>query len=206
MKLCIVPMKPLATAKERLAPALDPDARRTLSLAMLADVVEAARGLGAVWVLHSDPEAAQIAAGAGAEARPDPAPGAGLNPSLEAATTAAIEAGFSGVLVLSADVPLVTAEDALAVAAGEGVALAPSLDGGTNALWRAPPRAIPAAFGGRSRDVHEALALARGVPFRCVEREHLALDVDSPADLDALAATSGGARHTRAALARMFRR
>ncbi|HJR19910.1 MAG TPA: 2-phospho-L-lactate guanylyltransferase, partial [Actinomycetota bacterium] len=86
MRFCLIPMKPLATAKERLAPALDAGERRTLSLAMLADVVEAARGFDRVWVLESDDDAARVAVAGGAEPIPDPAPGRGLNASLDAAT------------------------------------------------------------------------------------------------------------------------
>ncbi|MBI4727892.1 MAG: 2-phospho-L-lactate guanylyltransferase [Acidobacteria bacterium] len=197
-------MKPLAQAKARLAPALSPEGRRILALAMLADVLPGASGAGRVWVLNSDEEAAEIASRAGAEPRDDPAPGAGLNASLEAATTDAIAAGASGVLVLAADVPLVTAEEVRAVAGGPGVAVAPSLDGqGTNALWRSPPRAIPAAFGGASRPVHEALARARRLEFRTVDLPGLGLDVDRPEDLERLLSLTGGAPETRAALERL---
>src|SRR5919106_1215662 len=46
-----------ATAYERLAPTLSADERRRLSLAMLADVITAARAYDRVWVLNSDAEA-----------------------------------------------------------------------------------------------------------------------------------------------------
>jgi len=60
MNLCIVPMKPLARAKARLAEVLSPEQRRALSLAMLEDVIGAARALDHVWVLHSDDDAAEV--------------------------------------------------------------------------------------------------------------------------------------------------
>lgn len=193
MRLCIVPMKPLAAAKARLAAVLGPDERRALSLAMLTDVVRAARAVDAVWVLQSDTEAAQVALSLGAEAHPDPAPGAGLNASFEEATRAAIGAGASGVLLLSADCPAVTATDVRAIARGRGVAIAPDAAGaGTNALWRSPPAAIALAFGPGSREAHEAAARAGGVPLRIVRRPGLALDVDRPEDLEE-AARAGGA-------------
>src|SRR2546429_5884420 len=93
MRICIVPMKPLAHAKARLAPVLSPEERRLLSLAMLTDVVRAAGELDVVWVLNSDDDAAEAARAAGGEPRPDPAPGGGLNASLDAATTQAIADG-----------------------------------------------------------------------------------------------------------------
>lgn len=199
MRLAIVPMKPLARAKARLAPVLTPEERRALSLAMLEDVVRAATCLDAVWVLNSDPDAAAVARAAGGEPRPDPAPGGGLSASLDAATAAAIEAGARGALVLSADCPAVTAADVEEVVQEPGVAIAPDREGeGTNALWRAPPDAIPLAFGPGSRAAHERLARAAGHTVRIVARPGLALDVDRPEDLVEAAAAGGPA--TRAVL------
>lgn len=204
MRLCIVPMKPLARAKLRLAPLLSPQDRRRLSLAMLADVVGAARGFDAVWVLHSDAEAAAVARAGGADPRPDPTPAGGLNASLTAATAAARDAGATGALIVSADLPAVTAGDLEALTAtGDGVALAPDRAGrGTNVLWRQPADAIPVSYGDQSRDAHEQLARARGLAFQIVSRPRLALDVDTAADLRALEHLEPGER-TRAILAEL---
>lgn len=194
-------MKPLAGAKARLAGTLDPAERRALSLAMLADVVEAARALDEVWVLLSDEDAALVAERAGARPVPDPAPGAGLNASVDAAAARAASSGARGVLVLAADLPLANAEDVRAVADGEGAAVAASRDGsGTNALWRSPPLVVRAAFGPDSRIAHERLAREAAAPFRIVDRPGLALDVDGPDDLAALTAAAAGP-HTAAWLA-----
>lgn len=188
MRLCIVPMKPLARAKERLADLLDPMQRRTLALAMLDDVVTAAVSvMDDVWVLNSDEEAARVATTAGATAVPDPDPGAGLNPALNAATEAAIDLGATGVLVLAADCPAVRPADVRALALGPGVAIAPDRTGhGTNALWRMPPDAIGCVYGERSRRAHEALAHVRRVPCAVIPLERVAADVDVPRDLDLL--------------------
>jgi 2-phospho-L-lactate/phosphoenolpyruvate guanylyltransferase len=189
MRICLVPMKPLAGAKERLAPALDPDERRRLSLAMLADVVAAAHGFDRVWVLQSDGDAAAVAQRFGADPRPDPAPGRGLNASLDAATADAVAAGATGVLVVAADLAAATAEDLRALAQGDGVALAPDAGGsGTNALWRVPADVIGAAFGYASRAAHEAAAAAAGATFRTLNSPRLAADVDTS---EALAAVWG---------------
>lgn len=199
MRLCLIPVKPLAAAKARLSPVFSAEERRRLSLAMLADVLEAARGLDAVWVLSSDQEAASLATAAGAESRPDPTPGAGLNASLDAATVAAIGAGATGLLVVAADLPAATAADLEAMSSEDGVALAADAEGsGTNALWRSPPDAIPAAFGPGSRAIHEALARARRLPVRVVERPGLALDVDTPEAVAAAWALGTGPATRRA--------
>ena len=203
MKLCIIPMKPLAHAKARLAPVLSPDDRRALCLAMLRDVVRAAGALDAVWVLNSDEEAASVAREEGAEARPDPAPGEGLNASLDAATWMATEEGARGVLVLSADCPAATRADVKAIAIGDGVVMAPDRYGaGTNALWRSPPGVIQTSFGGNSRRSHTALAHVHHVPFAVMPLPRLALDVDRPADLDDVWSVGPG-DETRAALERL---
>ncbi|MFA5890105.1 MAG: 2-phospho-L-lactate guanylyltransferase [Actinomycetota bacterium] len=185
MKLVIVPMKPLARAKERLSEVLTPQQRRMLSLAMLEDVTRAAGALDAVWVLTSDDDAVEVARKAGAEARPDPTPDAGLNASLIAATDQAIAEGAQGVLILSADCPAATAEDVLAIAIGPGVVLAPDRTGkGTNALWRSPPNAIEPSFGTGSRRAHFARAHLGGVSFAVIARARIALDIDDPRDLE----------------------
>ena len=203
MKLCIVPMKPLAQAKARLADVLSSDERRELSLAMLSDVVRAASALDAVWVLNSDEDAAEAARNGGADPRPDPAPGAGLNASIDAATADAVAAGASGVLVLSADCPAARPEDVKALAIGDGVVMAPDRYGtGTNALWRSPPDVIKVSFGGNSRRSHTALAHVHRVPFAVMPLARLALDVDRPRDLVDVW-TLGPGDATRAALERL---
>lgn len=199
MRIAVVPMKPLSDAKARLRPVLSPDERRTLSLAMLSDVVAAARGFDLVWVLQSDDEAANVAVSGGAEARLDPAPGEGLNASLAAATAQAIAAGATGLLVVSADVPAATPDDLTVLADSSGVCMAPDASGtGTNALWRSPADAIAVSFGRRSRAAHEAAALAAGVPFRALELPRLAADVDTAEGLTAVWALGIGAATRRA--------
>jgi len=203
MKICLVPMKTLAHAKARLAEVLSPDERRELSLAMLADVVRAASALDAVWVLNSDEDATAVARAGGAEARADPAPGEGLNASLDAATTDAVDAGASGVLVLSADCPAARPEDVKALCIGDGVVMAPDRYGtGTNALWRSPPAVIEVSFGGNSRRSHTALAHVHRTPFAVLPLPRLALDVDRPQDLDDVWALGPG-EATRAVLERL---
>ena len=173
-------MKPLATAKERLAPALSPDERRRLSLAMLEDVIVAATGFDRVWVLNSDDVVADLALAAGVEAVADPAPGAGLNASLTAGTRAAIAEGATGVLIVSADLPCAKEEHLARLVAEPGVAIAPDRNGiGTNALWRSPGDLIDVAFGPKSFAAHVELAHAAGKRAR-VTGSSLAFDVDTP--------------------------
>ena len=203
MRLCLVPMKPLDRAKQRLGAVLDPADRRALSLAMMQDVVSAGQGLDAVWVVCSDDDAADAAERAGATVKRDPTPDDGLNASLASITAEAMVGGAAGTLIVSADCPAATVEDVRAVALGEGVALVPDRSGtGTNALWRSPPDIIPAFFGPNSRRAHESYALAHDLPCAIVARERIALDVDTPRDLEAVLMMGAG-RATRTVLERL---
>src|SRR6266536_1963470 len=101
----------------------------------------------------------------------------------------AAAAGAGRVLVLSSDLPLVSAAALRSVlAAGEGrartvVAAAASGRGGTNALFLKPPDVVGLHFGDRSLAKFEADARSRGVWFEVLDHPELALDLDEPADL-----------------------
>ena len=73
---------------------------------------------------------------------------------------------------------------------------------GTNALVISPPRALAPSFGPGSCARHQELARAAGVRSRVVEVPSLALDVDTPDDLRALAEAGEVAPRTLALLTR----
>lgn len=199
MRLCVIPMKPLAKAKQRLSEAFTADERRMLSLAMLRDVIVAARALDEIWVICSDEDAAAVATELGASPVPDRTPADGLNASIAATTAEAIAAGARGMLIVSADCAGARADDVAAVALGDGIALAPDRKGtGTNALWRQPCDLIPTWYGPKSRRAHQGLAYARGLPFARVARQRLAIDVDTPRDLEQLVRIGAGEATTDA--------
>lgn len=90
------------------------------------------------------------------------------------------------------------------------VAVVPDRHGtGTNALLLAPPEAIGPAFGEGSLRRHTDRARARGLEAAVEELESLALDLDTPDDLEALGAAlsaePGRAPATAAELARIGR-
>ncbi len=204
MIAALVPVKSLAASKSRLVPQLGQAATERLAIAMLGDVLEAllaTRGLGRVAVATPDPDVARAARAAGAEVllRED----AGLNAAVEAAAAELAPARGDGILVVLGDVAGVRAgeiERLLHALDGPGVALAPSQDGGSSALLRVPRDAIPAAFGPGSAKRHRDLAARAGVDFRELALPSLAIDVDSPEDLDALRRSGGAGPRTRALL------
>jgi 2-phospho-L-lactate guanylyltransferase len=80
---------------------------------------------------------------------------------------------------------------------------------GTNALLLTPPNALTPAFGEGSRQRHIDLAVAQGATPEVFEVPSLALDIDTPEDLEELIArfaiTRGGAAHTRGMLNQLLR-
>jgi len=210
MIAALVPVKRLGVGKSRLRPPLDPRASAELAGAMLEDVIEALRGvpgLASLSVVTGDPAAARRARAAGARVvlHPDD----GLNPSLDAAAARLAAEGAAALLVVLGDVAgalpadLQALLDALADLGGRGVVLAPSRDGGTSALLRAPHDVIASAFGPQSAARHRELARAAGVAYRELDLPSLGVDVDSAEDLDAFLRSPGGGKRTRAALAQL---
>ena len=209
MSLALVPVKRLGAAKSRLRGALGAHADE-LTLAMLADLLEALVGspqLARVVVVTPDDAVAQVARASGAQARV--AEDAGLNEAL-AAATGELAAADESVLAVLGDVAGATPGDfaalfrALAELGGSGAVLAPSRDGGTAALLRAPHHAMGTRFGTGSAAAHRALAEASGLAFRELALPALAIDLDRPEDLAALLASeSAAAPRTRALLAQL---
>ena len=192
MKLwLLVPVKPFTEGKSRLADVLTEEARVALSQEMLARVLaqaHAAHVLAGVIVVSRDPQALAQANRAGVESVHEN--GHDLNLALVEASQQAMTHGAEAILVLPADLPLVTVADIRQLyALGQaqtGIVIAPSPDGGTNALLLRPPDAIPFAFGASSFARHLQLAQFAGVPVQVFESATLAFDLDWPADLAAL--------------------
>ena len=109
-----------------------------------------------------------------------------LNAALTQAARYAVARGATKVLILPTDMPNLTAEDVRTMASPRGrgpqIIIAPSRDGGTNALMLQPAQAIPFAFGRDSFRRHQRLAVEAGIPVRVVESASLLFDVDLPED------------------------
>lgn len=182
----LIPVKTFGESKKRLSSLLTQQQRRRLSLAMMADVLRATEKWSNRMLVTSDPDAEAVGLAFGCELVTDD--GDGLNAAITAGTLRAMELGVTSLLVLPSDVPLVTSDDvAFLFADQHEVVVAPSNDGGTNALRRLPPDVIQPAFGSSSARAHEAFAASAGVGFKIIERESLLLDVDRYEDLEALA-------------------
>jgi 2-phospho-L-lactate guanylyltransferase len=185
----VVLIKDFNSAKQRLQPALSPRSRRALARKNAELAVRAASAGDHVLVVAGSDQVADLAAKWGAEVLLEPR-AEGQNVAARRGLNRAVEQGAAAVLLLSSDLPLVTAEAVRALlndAAGHEspVAMAaPAVGrGGTNALYLRPPDAIGLHFGDDSlaKFLHEAEA--RRVAFVVHHSDAMALDVDEPADL-----------------------
>jgi 2-phospho-L-lactate guanylyltransferase len=186
-------------AKSRLAGVLDQGARRSLALSMLSDVLlVCVRAVDGVVAVVDDPDAQLTAWRLGALVVDDPHPG-DMNAAVSCGLRAAAAQGAQTVIVLPGDIPLLSRRDleALLAAAGQAeraVVVGASRDGqGTNALLLRPPEVIVPAFGPPSVDRHLEAGRVAGASARVLWGLDLALDVDTPADLAALAQSAGRA-------------
>jgi 2-phospho-L-lactate guanylyltransferase len=209
----IVPVKPFNEGKSRLSAHISPQQRRALNRELLT------RTLAAINQAHLDAQilvvsrdsrvlAAAKRAGIRAlaeESQPRTAPppsspnDAESEPQLNAALTQAARYaaahGATKVLVLPTDMPNLTAGDVRAMASltnrDPQIIIAPSRDGGTNALMLQPAQAIPFAFGPDSFLRHQRLAAEAGIPIRVVESDSLLFDLDLPEDYRLLCDSRG---------------
>jgi 2-phospho-L-lactate guanylyltransferase len=183
-------------AKSRLAGALDTCQRRQLTQAMLSDVLlactQARHVLSGIVAVVDDPAARSIAQRAGAQLVDDPGKGE-MNSAARAGLHAARQRGARTAIVLPGDIPALLPHDLEALIEAAGSSKRAAIVGasrdslGTNALLLRPVDVIQPAFGPPSVERHVRMALANGAIGRVVEHLGLALDVDTPADLAALA-------------------
>jgi 2-phospho-L-lactate/phosphoenolpyruvate guanylyltransferase len=213
----ILPVKRFARAKTRLlGDVIGPPERAALLRAMLSDVLEAIGGSEAierVVVVTGEGRAEKVALEvarrirAPLEVLQDPAD----HGHSEAATLGIVRAkalGAECVALLPGDCPLLDRaelDSALARIEPGTVAVVPDRHGtGTNGLLMAPPDAIGPAFGPDSCDRHLDRAGRAGWVAVREDLASLALDLDTPADLDAMRERVGSEPDAAPATARVL--
>ncbi|MFB8248319.1 2-phospho-L-lactate guanylyltransferase [Streptomyces sp. NPDC001046] len=203
----VVPLKPLARAKSRLADTADDGLRPGLALAFAQDTVAAALAcpaVGDVAVVTDDGRAGRELAALGASIVPDE-PASGLNAAL-AHGTAVVRSGrpAARVAALNADLPALRPGELSRVldAAGEfpRAFLADAAAIGTTLLAAAPGRELRPAFGAGSRARHRA---SGAVELALAGVDSVRQDVDTGDDLRTALALGVGP-HTAAAAARLL--
>ncbi len=214
----LIPLRSLAGGKARLGGAIDAEERETLLRGLLVRTMGVVRAWPACEMVHvvsTDPEVLVAARAAALGSGPAPdrwsrstedgpplreliQRGEGLNEALRLARDEAIRAGATAVLMLPADLPLLSIEplgrlleaaDA-ALTAGSGrpiVVVAPAdARGGTNALLLSPPDVIEPCFGTLSLEAHLRAAALADASLQVVDDVRLGFDLDTPEDLERL--------------------
>jgi 2-phospho-L-lactate guanylyltransferase len=174
----ILPLKPAAERKGRLAGILSPEARARLTETLLDHAVTALRGCGKIGPIHllSASAPRDWSEGWIADA------GRGLNRELSAAR---FMLGAVPLVVVHPDLPLLSSEDVEALVdagAANGVAVAPDRHRtGTNAVALAAKIAFEFRFGPGSFLAHRDQGVAPGA---VIGTAGLMLDLDTPEDLE----------------------
>lgn len=188
----IVLVKDFASAKQRLGPVLDPRAREALARRNARRAIRAAAAGSHRVVVAGSNQAGELAQKLGNEFVVEPRQ-EGQNTAAMRGIRYAVERGADSVLVLSSDLPFVTARSVrrllkdAAAEPGPVVIAVPAVGrGGTNALYLRPPHAINLHFGGDSLALFRHDAETRNVRFLVHHSTEMALDLDEPDDLERL--------------------
>lgn len=175
----LVPIKGFRRAKTRLGAVLTAEEREQLARSMAECVLNASAPLPTT-VMTDDEGVVEWARTLGYDAVLDPAP------TLSSAVTLTVQAmaarGVQRVIVLHADLPLVT--DITWLGDSGGVLVVPDRHGdGTNALSVPAAAGFHFSYGPGSRKRHEDEARRLGLPLTVAIDTALAWDVDHPGDL-----------------------
>ena len=197
--IAIVPMKPLADAKTRLAEELTPSQRTAVGRNLLRRVLRATRGSGtgvpvdssveSVWVVGGGIEVESIARREGALWFDDK--GSDVNETLAMSFQWALDSG-KGALFLPGDLPFLKPRDLYSMVAASGhlknITLAPARrGGGTNGILVVPGLSQPfrPLLGPNSFSRHLAQAAESGSSVAICYSPGLAFDLDTVEDLKA---------------------
>jgi 2-phospho-L-lactate guanylyltransferase len=190
----VVPVKSLGASKKRLSSVLNPQERSQLTLAMLEDVLSALQTstVDHTVVASNDLTVHDAVDKFGVMYLTQKT--SGLNSAIEEATEWCMQEGAEAVLVLPADIPLLSPADVdrivkLGKYEEQTVVLSPSYDGGTNALFQSPLNLIRVCFGSRSFAKHIKETQSKGVCLRLYYSRNVATDIDSAEDLSKLLKT-----------------
>lgn len=181
----IIPVNSLQDAKTRLyIPGNEPE-KREFVLAMLDNVVTAARSsiLDSIYLVTRDDVLLTRYEPLEVQGVKEPAR-LGPDAAVALANSRALSDGARATLVLFSDLPLLTKRDVDGIVSRglsreSCVVASPSRRGGTNVLWRSPPEIISTRYGENSFIVHRRESERTGVPFFEFHSEGTGLDVDT---------------------------
>jgi 2-phospho-L-lactate guanylyltransferase len=191
----VVPIKDLGLAKSRLAGMLSPEQRAALALEMLGhvlDVLRRSEAISAIAVISPDAEGLDLPPGVTRIEQKR----TGLNNLLYQGREWTAQLGADALMVVFADLPLLTSEDITAMIRladrDSTVVLAPDRhEVGTNAMIVRPVSLAHFSFGTRSYSIHSAKYAETGARVIAYKSLGTSLDLDTPDDLAFLESVRG---------------
>lgn len=205
----VIPVKSLSAAKTRLSSILDEGERKLLVRSMLEDMLLSlleSSEVGQIHIVSDDKQLTAVAKTFGVGAIPDTA--GNLNGAVEQSLLALSASGAEEVMILHADIPLISGEVIdcairkyrVAQIKGKTITLAPArMDGGTNAVILSLPSELPMVFGENSYSHFASLASDLGFNLQVFQDPALSLDIDTPDDLQAFLSEVGRRKQARVA-------
>jgi len=194
MSLCaIIPIKPLRRGKSRLSSVLSEEKREGLNQYLLTSTLQCLRKINEIdhiLVVSYDPSALSLARKHGARTVLENR-NTNINRALRKATLAAKVFKSSKILVVPADLPLLTGDDLLSVIGESGdppeIVIVPDKKmSGTNMLLINPIGAIKYDFGEWSFRKHIEQAERKKINIKICSRKNLSFDLDLPEDWEFL--------------------
>jgi 2-phospho-L-lactate guanylyltransferase len=189
----IVPVKPLRRGKSRLSSILSEDERTALNQQLLSNTLRTlslVNQIDKIMVVSRDPAALTLARDFGARTvlengNPE------LNMALRRAAMVAKTQMANEILIIPADLPLITKEDVESFLTRKAkppeVIISPDRrKDGTNMLYISPAGLINFHYGTGSFQKHMSEAKSTGARIEIVESTSLGLDLDVPEDLELL--------------------
>ena len=185
--VAVVPVKSLREAKSRLSDALSPQERATLTHDLLDHVLDALDVSGvvdSVGVISPDFYGLSLPLWV----TPIEQTRAGLNGLLEHGRQWAISEGADALMVIFADLPLLTPDDLrnikeLGRSTGTMVLAPDRHEEGTNVMLAHPVELAHFAFGPHSFHKHQAAAREASAHVKIYKSPGTSLDIDTPDDL-----------------------
>lgn len=198
----IIPVKPLRDSKSRLAHILSPDERAALTASLLRHTLEVlndVRDIHRTLIVSRDPAVLKIARQGGASTFGE-SEKQDLNLAITRAAHIASAQQADAVLILPADLPLLTAEDVEMMLTGaipqsnghhgagyyyqeRAISICPDhVNDGTNALLICPPTGFAFQYGPGSFEHHLEEAARLGMSRRIIHAPGLKFDLDTEED------------------------
>ncbi len=207
----IVPVKPLRRGKSRLAGILTQAEREDLNRRMLIHTLTTLKivnEIEQVLVVSRDQAALSLARENGARTVQEHGT-PNLNTALTRATILARQYATRGILIIPADLPLVTSDEIHTfLSYGKEppvVVIAPDRHKqGTNGLFVFPAGLIEYTFGPNSFQLHCERAQRAGMRLEVCDLPTIALDLDLPEDLEIIKETMASAKNPLEGQPRVF--